>query len=133
VYSSAGSKLSGLDACTIRLTFIFVCWGHALNQKEAPWPWRGHKPAWLGAEQAADAKGNCKSTSPTSSDLMPVRAQALGPMGVTAAGRENAWSECQLVGSLLRGFTTCKEMLPSCSFPLAIVMFMAAVHCLLQL
>lgn len=56
-------------------------------------------------------------------------AQVLGPTGVIAASGENAWSECQLlVGSLLRGFTTCKEMLPSCCFPLAIrVMFMAAV------
>lgn len=46
MYSGAGSKLSGLNACSVRLTFIFVCWGHALNQEKGS---RGSSLALEGA------------------------------------------------------------------------------------
>lgn len=80
---------------------------------------------WLGAEQAPGAKGDGKSTGPTSNNPMLVRAQcmgaqALGATGATAAGGENVWSECQLLMGSLRGFKTLKKMFLSCCFPLAI-------------
>lgn len=103
----------------------------------------GHDPAWIHGwvlSKQLMQKGDRKSSSLTSSDLMPVRAQCVGaralrPTGATAAGGEDVWSECQLLmGSLLRGFTTCKKMLPSSCFPLPIrEMFMVAVCSLLQL
>lgn len=125
MYSSAGNKLSGLSACTIRPAFFFFFFvlGTCFGSGGSSLALEGAQTCldtWLGAEQAP---------GPTSNHPMLVRAQcmgaqALGATGATAAGGENVCSECQLLMGSLQGFKTLKKMFLSCCFPVAIrVMF----------